>query len=139
MNRIFEINEMSDDQISKEFKIGDHWGLAIGVDLERCNMEKISDAETIKQFVIGLCDYISMKRFDEPVIVRFGNDPKLAGYSLMQLIETSSITGHFKEFDGAAFIDIFSCKKYAPRAAANFCKKFFNAQKVNIRYMTFRD
>jgi S-adenosylmethionine/arginine decarboxylase-like enzyme len=139
MNRIFEMNEMTDEQISKEFKVGDHWGLAVGIDLERCNMDKISDPEMIKQFVIGLCDYITMKRFGEPIIVKFGNDPKLSGYSLMQLIETSSITAHFKEFDGSAFIDIFSCKGYHPRAAANFCKKFFNSQRANIRYITYRD
>jgi S-adenosylmethionine/arginine decarboxylase-like enzyme len=139
MNRIFDINEMTDEQIFKEFRVGDHWGLAVGIDLERCNMDKISDPEMIKQFVIGLCDYITMKRFGDPVIVKFGNDPKLSGYSLMQLIETSSITAHFKEFDGSAFIDIFSCKGYHPRTAANFCKKFFNSQRANIRYITYRD
>jgi S-adenosylmethionine/arginine decarboxylase-like enzyme len=139
MNHNFEMNEMTDEQIVKEFRVGDHWGLAVGIDLERCNMDKISDPEMIKQFVIGLCDYIKMKRFGEPVIVKFGNNPKLAGYSLMQLIETSSITGHFKELDGTAFIDIFSCKGYLPRSAATFCKKFFNAQKMSIRYITYRD
>lgn len=139
MNHTFDMNEMTDDQIAKEFKVGDHWGLAIGIDLERCNMEKIGDADTIEQFVIGLCDYINMKRFGEAIIIKFGNTPTLAGYSLMQLIETSSITGHFKEFDGSAFIDIFSCKAYHPRAAANFCKKFFNAQRATIRYITYRD
>jgi S-adenosylmethionine/arginine decarboxylase-like enzyme len=139
MNRIFEMNEMTDEQIDKEFRVGDHWGLAVGIDLERCNMDKINDKETIEQFVIGLCDYIKMKRFGDPVIVKFGNTPTLAGYSLMQLIETSSITAHFKEFDGSAFIDIFSCKGYHPRAAATFCKKFFNAQKMAIRYITYRD
>ena len=135
----FDMNEMTDEQIAKEFKVGDHWGLTVGIDLERCNMEKIEDIETIRQFVIGLCDYIGMKQFGEPTIIKFGNTPKLSGYTLVQLIDTSSITAHFKEFDGSAFIDIFSCKSYHPRTAANFCKKFFNAQRMTTRYISYRD
>ena len=80
-----------------------------------------------------------MRRFGDPIVIKFGSDPKISGYSLMQLLETSSITGHFKDFDGNAFIDIFSCKSYAPRALAMFCKKYFNAQKMAIRYVTYRD
>jgi len=139
MNTHFDMNEMTDEQIAKEFKIGDHWGLSIGIDLERCNMDKINDPEMIGQFAIGLCDYINMKQFGKPNIVKFDNNPKLNGYTLSQLIETSSIIAHFKDFDGSAFIDIFGCKAYHPRNAAQFCKKFFNAQRMNIRYMSYRD
>jgi len=133
------LNELSDDQIMKKFKADDHWGLATGIDLERCNFEKINNPEIIKEFIIGVCDYIKMKKFGDPIIVKFGNTPKLSGYTLMQLIETSSITVHFKDFDGSAFLDIFSCKGYPPHATSLFCKKYFNAQKSNIRYITFRD
>jgi len=139
MNNNQELLELTDDQISKKFRVDGHWGLAIGIDLERCNMDKITNPDIIRDFVIGVCDYINMKRFGEPIIIKFGNDPKLSGYSLMQLIETSSITGHFKDFDGSAFLDIFSCKAYSPHATANFCKKYFNAQKLKICYITYRD
>jgi S-adenosylmethionine/arginine decarboxylase-like enzyme len=139
MNSSFDMNEMTDDQISKEFKIGEHWGMSVSIDLERCNMDKIGDPEIIHQFAIGLCDYIGVKQFDKPTIVKFENNPKLNGYTLVQLIETSSIIAHFKDFDGNAFIDIFSCKGYHPRNAAQFCKKFFNAQRMSIRYMGYRD
>jgi S-adenosylmethionine/arginine decarboxylase-like enzyme len=139
MNTHFEMNEMTDEQIAKEFKVGDHWGLSVGIDLERCNMDKINDPEMIEQFVIGLCDYIKMRQFGKPTIIKFGNTPKLSGYTLLQLIETSSITAHFKDFDGNAFIDIFSCRSYHPRNAAQFCKKFFNAQKMTIKYISYRD
>jgi S-adenosylmethionine/arginine decarboxylase-like enzyme len=139
MHTHFDMNEMTDEQITKEFKVGDHWGLSVGIDLERCHMEKINDPDMIEQFAIGLCDYIGMKQYGKPTIIKFGNTPKLSGYTLIQLIETSSITAHFKDFDGNAFIDIFSCKGYHPRNAAQFCKKFFNAQRMNIRYLSYRD
>jgi hypothetical protein len=134
-----ELIKLPDDQIMKQFKTDNHWGLAIGIDLERCNPEKINNPDIIRDFSIGLCDYIKMKRFGEPVIIKFGNNPKLSGYSLMQLIETSSITGHFKDFDGNAFLDVFSCKGYPPHATSIFCKKYFNAQKSIIRYISYRD
>jgi len=136
---IDSLYELNDDQIIKKFKVEDHWGLATGIDLEKCNLEKIGNADIIREFAIGACDYIKMKRFGDPIVIKFGSDPKISGYSLMQLLETSSITGHFKDFDGNAFIDIFSCKSYAPRALAMFCKKYFNAQKMSIRYVTYRD
>jgi len=139
MNDSQELLELTDDQISKKFRVEGHWGLAVGIDLQRCNMDKINNPDIIRDFVIGICDYISMKRFGDPIIIKFGSDPKLSGYSLMQLIETSSITGHFKDFDGSAFLDIFSCKSYSPHATATFCKKYFNAQKSAIRYITYRD
>jgi len=132
MNDSQELIELTDDQISKKFRVEGHWGLAVGIDLQRCNMDKINNPDIIRDFVIGVCDYISMKRFGEPIIIKFGNDPKLSGYSLMQLIETSSITGHFKDFDGSVFLDIFSCKPYSPHATSIFCKKYFRFCELNI-------
>ena len=47
----------------------------------------------------------------EPKIEHFAaNNPNAAGFSLVQLIETSSITGHFVDLNGDSYIDIFSCK-----------------------------
>jgi S-adenosylmethionine/arginine decarboxylase-like enzyme len=70
-----------------------------------------------------------MKRFGEPVVVRFGEDPKVSGYSLAQLIETSLISGHFAETDNSVYIDIFSCKYYDQEKAVEFTKNFFKAEK----------
>ena len=54
-----------------------------------------------------------MKAYGEPILEHFAvHDPKAAGYSLVQLIETSAITGHFVDKTGEAFLDIFSCKSF---------------------------
>lgn len=134
-----ELRNLTDEQIMKKFKRENHWGFSIGIDLSQCHPNKINDPEILKDFLIGLCDYIKIKRYGDPTIVNFGSDPRVSGYSIVQLIETSCITGHFKDIDCSAFIDIFSCKEYPPHATANFCKKYFNAQKVNLRYITYRD
>ena len=71
-----------------------------------------------------------MKRFGEPIVVRFGADPRVQGYSLAQLIETSLISGHFAEDTDRAFIDVFSCKEYPPQTTAEFCKRYFEAKSM---------
>lgn len=72
-----------------------------------------------------------MKRFGDPIVVRFGADPKVQGYSLAQLIETSMISGHFAEDTNKAFIDVFSCKEYPPKKAAKFCMDYFGGTEVD--------
>ena len=72
-----------------------------------------------------LCALIEMNRFGDTVVVHFGEDEKVAGYSMTQLIETSLISGHFANATNAIYIDIFSCKEYDPYEALEFTKKFF--------------
>jgi S-adenosylmethionine/arginine decarboxylase-like enzyme len=90
----------------------------------------ITSADAIRDYVIELCDRIKMRRFGEPMIVNFGEDPKVSGYSLVQLIETSSVCGHFANQSCSAYIDIFSCKYFDPELAAQFTIETFKAQKA---------
>ncbi len=109
------------------------WGLLSSVDLYECDPEIIRDAEEIKRFVKELCDLIEMKRFGETVVVHFGEDEKVAGYSMTQLIETSLISGHFANLTNAAYLDIFSCKMYDPDQVVEFAMEFFKAKRFNIQ------
>ncbi len=106
------------------------WGWHLVLNLYDCDPERIRSAEVIRRYVIELCDLIEMKRFGEPIIVDFGEDPRVSGYSLVQLIETSNITGHFANQSNAAYIDIFSCKKFDPEKAAAFTIETFCAGKA---------
>ncbi|PIW59800.1 MAG: hypothetical protein COW13_04230, partial [Candidatus Omnitrophica bacterium CG12_big_fil_rev_8_21_14_0_65_50_5] len=72
----------------------DLWGISGSFDIYNCTAETIRSADKIKQFVLELCDLIEMKRFGETIVVHFGEDEKVAGYSMMQLIETSLISAH---------------------------------------------
>lgn len=104
------------------------WGWHLVLNMYHCNPERIKDAKVIRQFVIDLCDLIKMRRFGEPTIVNFGEDPRVSGYSLVQLIETSNICAHFADESAAVYLDIFSCKKFDPEIAASFCVETFGAQ-----------
>ncbi len=122
---------MNNSTISKdEYNKRSVWGLATSIDLFGCDGEILRSKEKINQYVIELCDLIDMKRYLDPVIVHFGDDPKVSGYSMTQLIETSLVSGHFAEGDNSVYLDIFSCKYYDQQEAVEFAKNFFKAQQV---------
>jgi len=103
------------------------WGKLVTVDLKDCNEKYIRDKSKIKEFVTKLCKRLEMKRAGPTKIKRFGKD-ELKGYSVIQFIQTSSITIHFDEKENRAFIDIFSCKNFNSKMAEKFSKEFFDAQ-----------
>ena len=107
------------------------WGRSCSVDLHDCDSKLVKDPKAIKTFVKQLCIVLKMKRHGSTEVKRFGSG-QLRGWSMMQFIETSSITAHFDEFGNRAFIDIFSCKRYNPRVVANFCKKYFKSKNASV-------
>ena len=60
-----------------------------------------------------------MQRFGECQVVDFGSG-RVAGYSMVQLISTSLISGHFANDTNNAYLDIFSCKGYDPAIVEDF-------------------
>jgi S-adenosylmethionine decarboxylase len=123
-----------DSAIRRDYKESDAWGLLASIDLHECDSETIRDAEKIKQFVLELCERIEMKRFGDCTVVNFGEDERVAGFSMFQLIETSCISAHFANQTNATYLDIFSCKYYNPFEAAEFAKEFFKSADYNLTY-----
>lgn len=114
------------------------WGIASAIDIYGCNPMKIRDAEYIKRFVVDLCELIEMKRFGETQVVHFGEDEKVAGFSMIQLIETSLISAHFVNLTNTTYLDVFSCKAYDPEIVRNFSQEYFNGSHSNLN-VTFRN
>ena len=116
---------------------GGAWGLSTSVDLQDCRPEIIRDRTQIEAYVIALCELIGMRRYGDCRIVHFG-EGRVAGYSMIQLIETSLISGHFANDTNRAYLDIFSCKGYDPAVVEEFSRSFFGAQRstgaVLLRY-----
>ncbi|NYZ77470.1 polyamine aminopropyltransferase, partial [Candidatus Micrarchaeota archaeon] len=124
------------EHTKEEYEKMKAWGMLTSLDLHGCDMKKVESKETIEKWIIELCKLIDMKRYGEPHVVYFGDNPKVSGYSAFQLIETSGITGHFglgpTGKDGYAYVDIFSCKHFDPFKAAEFTKKWFGAKEYRI-------
>ena len=113
------------------------FGQELILNLYECDLAIISSGEKIKEFVITLCDdVIKMKRYGEPLIPHFGHDnPITSGYSLVQLIETSSVTAHFSEYKKSIYLNIFSCAWFDAKKTEKFCKTFFGAKKAEAHLL----
>jgi len=112
------------------------FGYELIIDLFECDNETLSSKNKIKEYVETLCKLIKMKPYGKPLIPHFGHDKEFtAGYSLVQLIETSSITGHFSEHWNTVYINIFSCKKYDAKKAEKFTKEFFKAKRIKSKML----
>ena len=71
-----------------------------------------------------------MKAYGEPRVVRFGTDDKM-GYTLVQLIETSNICGHFCEESNDFYLDVFSCKPFKQDTVESVVNHFFAPENVH--------
>ena len=123
----------------KEMKNGKSdisWGVSSCIDLYGCDLRLMQDEAAIKRFVCELCDLIKMRRYGETQVVRFGDDPRVTGFSMTQLIETSLVSAHFADNSRAIYLDVFSCAPYDPNAAAAFAARFFKAQHHKIHVIT---
>ncbi len=118
---------------AEQVRSGVAWGISTCIDIYDCNPETIRDADRIRQFVVELCELIRMKRFGETQVVHFGEDERVAGYSMMQLIETSLISGHFANETNTAYLDVFSCKPYVPEIVADFARDFFGGASTRVQ------
>lgn len=108
------------------------WGISTSFDLVDCDPELIRSEEAIREFTIELCELIDMKRYGECHIVNFGEEERVAGFSMFQLIETSNISAHFVNLTNDIYLDVFSCKDYDPNVVANFAKEYFKAKLVDF-------
>ena len=116
-----------------------YWGYHLILDCAELDNAAITSRDTIYNFVKTLVNDIDMVAYGEPQIVNFGSGNK-AGYTLIQLIETSNICAHFVPDDGmggnAMYLDVFSCKEYDDQVVINLVKKFFGAKYVRPNYLT---
>ena len=131
------IHNVEGDDIMEKARALNAWGIASAIDIYGCAPETIRDADAIRRFVVELCDLIDMKRFGETQVVHFGEDERVAGYSMVQLIETSLISAHFANQTNTVYLDVFSCKPYDAKAVEKFSRTFFggghSVLQVNLR------
>lgn len=109
------------------------WGLSCAVNVKDCDAMSIRSKEKIQDYVIQLCKLIDMKRYGDCQIIHFGTGNK-EGFSMIQFIETSSITAHFSNDNNAAYIDVFSCKEFDPALVASFTQEFFAGSSSSFTY-----
>lgn len=113
------------------------YGWELILNLYGCSLKVISSKKKIQEYTNRLCRLIKMEKFGKTLIPYFGHKkPHTQGYSLVQLIETSSIIGHFSESKKSAYINIFSCRAYDYKKAKKFTVEFFEAKRVKSHFIT---
>ena len=112
-----------------------HWGYHLVLDCAECDHNAITSYDVIYNFTKQLVKDIEMVAYGEPQIVDFGSGDK-AGYTLVQLIETSNICAHFVNENDTMYLDVFSCKPYDDDIVVKLVAEYFGAKKIRRSYLT---
>lgn len=114
-----------------------YWGYHLILDVRSCDKDKVQDDTYLAKWVSDLVKEIDMVAYGDPQIIHFGkNDPKLAGWTVLQFIETSNITAHFCDAEGDAYIDVFSCKYFDKDVVERHFKKWFSPKRIRSTLLT---
>lgn len=116
-------------------EVREPYGWSLSFTIRDCDPSRIRDTQVIKDFTPALCQVIDMKTYGEPIIRRFIHpDQRFRVIQLIQMIETSNVSGLFVVRTRSAYLDIFSCKPYDPDAAADFSQDYFKGMAADTRF-----
>lgn len=110
------------------------WGYHLMLDCSKCAHRQIRTKYTIQSFAKALVNEIKMVPYGEPQVVMFGTGNK-KGYTLVQLIETSNICGHFVEETNDMYLDVFSCKPFEQDDVIKTVDKFFKPKLIRPTFV----
>jgi S-adenosylmethionine/arginine decarboxylase-like enzyme len=111
------------------------WGYHLRLNCKACDKAAATDPKLIADYAKVLVQAIKMVPFEEPRVIHFGEDD-LAGYTLLQFIETSNIMAHFNDVSGDAYIDVFSCMFFDLNVAMEVTRDFFNPERISYDFAT---
>lgn len=108
-----------------------HWGKHLLINARKGNLN-VKCPYAITDFSKRLVKDIDMIPYGNPQVIHFGEDNK-AGYTLVQLIQTSNITGHFCDSSLDFYIDVFSCKDYDEKKVVELIEAVFKPQALKAQ------
>lgn len=110
-----------------------YWGYHLILDASKCISSKIKSKQNIESFANALVKKIDMVPYGAPQVNHFGSGNK-AGYTLVQLIETSNICAHFVEETSDMYLDVFSCKTFNPADVEAMVGLYFSPRMMNRNF-----
>ena len=111
-----------------------YWGYHLMLDVKGCEIQRATDPEYIKHFTKELVRLIEMVPYGEPQLVHFADNTEKAGWTVIQLIETSNIMSHFLDINGDLYMDIFSCKDFEEARVVKALEEHFKPEKIKSRF-----
>jgi S-adenosylmethionine/arginine decarboxylase-like enzyme len=112
-----------------------YWGKHLIIDAKGCDISRATDPEYIKHFTKELVRQIEMVAYGEPQVVHFADGTDLAGWTVIQLIETSNVTGHFLDHNGDLYLDVFSCKTFEEQRVIDCLEHFFSPDEIKSQVL----
>lgn len=110
------------------------WGYHLLLDCAECN-QSIDNDIVIEKFVVELIPRIGMQAVDGPRIEYLLPKTPNAGFSMMQMIQTSNITAHFVSATREGYIDLFSCKSFDKDIVIELVKKYFDPKSIKETFL----
>lgn len=111
------------------------FGMELVMDIDRCQRLAISSRSELEAFSCGMVAAIDMRAYGKPILEHFGHDdPVTSGWTLVQLIETSSITAHFSEALRRAHLNVFSCRRFDVDAAIGYAVGFLGLPDATVTH-----
>lgn len=111
-----------------------YWGYHAIIDAAGCDHAAITSQATVHAFAKQLVKDIDMVAYGEPQIINFGSGDK-AGFTLVQLIETSNICAHFVNELDEMYLDVFSCKPFDEKVVQELVVKYFGAKSMRCGFL----
>lgn len=106
-------------------------GLVIGIELWGCAKHPTLRVK-LEDFVGALVEeQIGAMLRGGLIASRYGTGP-LHGWTWMQMIDASSLTGHHYEETGQAWIDLVTCRPCDADAVARWCAEYWSAAGFNV-------
>jgi len=116
----------------------EYWGQHLILNAMCCDYNKARDKEYIASFIKEIVKEIDMVPYGEPQLVHFADGTDKAGWTAIQLIETSNIMAHFLDDNGDLYLDVFSCKYFDKNIVKNLLKDWFDPVKITYNNV-YRD
>lgn len=114
-----------------------YWGYHLILDCSGCNSQLMSDRFNVDRWIRQLVRDIDMQPIGEPSIeYTAGEFPDKAGFTVVQIIVTSSIVAHFIDRDGHIYLDVFSCKEFDSEVVKASMREFFDCQRMREYFLT---
>ncbi len=113
------------------------WGYHVMFDCSQCDRKLSQDPIYISKFIKEMLSLAHMKAYGKPQIehIIVDDNPNINGYSAVQLMYTSSLTCHFLDTNGDAYIDFFSCKDFDHKLLEKCVRLFFNPKTIKTKYL----
>jgi S-adenosylmethionine decarboxylase len=112
------------------------WGYHLILDCNGCDAQAIRDSRLLEQWIKDLVARIDMKAHGDPLITYNGEPPYHSGYTVVQVITTSSIVAHFIDQPPSVYLDVFSCKPFDSGTVKNIMQEYFDIKTYKEYYLT---